>query len=135
MKNIFVKGDIKIYEKIIMQSDVASFESGIVHEVYSTFSVARDAEWCGRLFVLDMKEYNEEGIGTQITVQHIAPAFVGEKIRITTAFDSITAKGEILTSYNATVGERLIAKGIQGQRILLQEKIKSIFDTIQGNRH
>ena len=131
MKNPFAKGDIKTNKKIIQPIEIAQFESGTVHEVYSTFSLAKDAEWCGRLFVLDMKEAGEEGIGTEITVRHISPAFVGQEVEFVTTFNEITDKGEILTSYEAFVGDRLIAKGIQGQRILPTQKIEEIFSQLR----
>ena len=80
MKNVFKKGDQVQYKKVIQHNEIASFESGTVHEVYSTFAIARDAEWSGRIFVLEMKEEEEEGIGTRISVEHKSPAFVGEEI-------------------------------------------------------
>jgi predicted thioesterase len=64
MKHLFKQGDVKRYSKVVSIDELASFESGTVHEVYSTFALARDAEWSGRLFVLEMKEEDEEGIGT-----------------------------------------------------------------------
>jgi predicted thioesterase len=132
MKHIFKVNDTKTYTKIITNADIASFESGTVHEVYSTFSLAKDAEWCGRLFVLDMKDNDEEGIGTQITVRHLSPAFVGEQVVITTTFTTITDSKEILTSYEVRVGNRLIATGIQGQKILLKSKIAQLFNAVKS---
>jgi fluoroacetyl-CoA thioesterase len=128
MQNIFKPGDTKVFTKTITAADIAAFASGTVHEVYATFCLAKDAEWCGRLFVLDMKTDDEEGIGTQLTIQHKAPAFVGEEVCITTTFDTITDTGEILTSYIATVKDRIIATGIQGQKILPKSKLVAIFD-------
>jgi fluoroacetyl-CoA thioesterase len=133
MQNIFKKGDIKTYFKTVSQKDIAAFASGVVHEVYSTFCLAQDAEWCSRLFVLDMKADDEEGIGTQLTVQHISPAFVGEQVCITTTFDTITDKGEIITTYEAFVGNRLIATGVQGQRILLKSVIEKLFSKVKNS--
>jgi fluoroacetyl-CoA thioesterase len=130
-KNIFSKGDIKTFQKVVASIEIAAFENGIVHPVYSTFSLAKDAEWCGRLFVLDMLEDLEEGIGTQITVKHISPAFVGDTVTFITTFDGITDKGEILTGYEAFVNKRLIAAGIQGQKILLKSQINKIFDALR----
>jgi fluoroacetyl-CoA thioesterase len=89
MREIFQKGSCKIYEKRVSALDLATFESGTVHEVYSTFALTRDAEWSGRLFVLEMKEEDEEGIGTQINLKHLAPAFVGELLTFTAFFDEI----------------------------------------------
>lgn len=130
MKQIFKQGDQKVFEKTVMPDEIAAFESGVVHEVYSTFSIAKDAEWSGRLFVLEMKEDGEEGIGTHISIDHKSPAFVGEQIRYIATFEEITPKGDIITSYQAFVGKRLIAKGTQGQRILPKLKIDEIFASI-----
>jgi predicted thioesterase len=133
MKHIFKKGDTKTYTKKVKQEEIASFESGMVHEVYSTFSIAKDAEWSGRLFVLDMKEDDEDGIGTSISVNHKSPAFVGEEIMYIATFEEITDKKEIITSYKAYAGKRLIAEGIQGQRILPKAKIDDIFIQIMAD--
>lgn len=131
MKNLFNKGDIKTFTKQVQLSDIAQFDSGTVHEVYATFSIARDAEWSGRLFVLDMKELHEEGIGTHISVQHVSPALVGEHIAYTAVFEEITEKGEIITSFQAFCGERLIAKGTQAQRILPKAFLEKKFADLQ----
>jgi predicted thioesterase len=128
MQNPFQKGDIKTFTKIVLPSEIAKFESGTVHEVYSTFSIAKDAEWSGRLFVLEMKEDGEEGIGTKISVEHKSPAFVGEEIKFVATFEEITERGEIITSFKAFCGDRLIAKGTQGQRILLKSMIEEKFN-------
>lgn len=131
MKTIFKKGDVKEFEIVVSENDVAKFESGIVHNVYSTFSLTRDAEWSGRLFVLDMKEEGEEGIGTFISVEHKSPAFVGSKVKFVASFASISDKGEILNSFQAFVGKRLIAEGKQGQRILPKSKIDELFNQLK----
>lgn len=127
MKNIFKKGDTKSFTKVIQPNEIAQFDSGTVHDVYSTFSIAKDAEWSGRLFVLEMKEEGEEGIGTSISVEHKGPAFVGQEVTFTATFQEINDKKEIITSFQAFVGNRLIAQGLQGQRILPKVKIDAIF--------
>ena len=124
MKHLFKQGDVKRYSKVVSIDELASFESGTVHEVYSTFALARDAEWSGRMFVLEMKEEDEEGIGTRITVEHKSPAFVGQELTFTATFEEITARNEIITFYQVSCGERIIAEGIQGQKILKNETIE-----------
>ncbi len=124
MKLLFQRGDIKEYLKTVTFADIATFDSGTVHEVYATFSIARDAEWSGRLFVLDMKEEFEEGIGTYISVEHIGPAFVGDTVRFVACLESVNPKGEVVNTYQAFVGDRLIAEGRQVQRILPRTKIE-----------
>src|SRR5688500_16918126 len=80
MKQIFKKGDEKTYTKVITSRDCASFHGQVVHAVCATFSLARDMEWTTRQFVLDMRDDDEEGIGTFIHIDHNGPAFEGEEI-------------------------------------------------------
>ena len=132
MQNPFKKGDTKTFTKIVLPTEIAQFESGLVHEVYATFSIAKDAEWSGRLFVLEMKQDDEEGIGTHILVEHKSPAFVGDEVHFIATFEEVTDRGEIITSFKAFCGDRLIAKGIQGQRILLKSVLQEKFDVIRN---
>jgi len=133
MKLVYKQGDLLQYSRIVTQNDIAAFESGTVHHVYSTFALTRDAEWSGRLFVLNMKEAHEEGIGTMITVAHKSPAFIGQEVTFIARFEEITDKGEIITSFEAFVGERLVASGKQGQRILPVSKLETLFQSLENN--
>lgn len=127
MKNLFHKGEQKHFQKIVRKEDFATFDSGQVHPVYSTFALARDVEWTCRLFVLEMKENDEEGIGTFITVKHHSPALIGETVNFEAVVERIKGN-EIICAYEASVGKRLIASGRQGQKILKKEKIKELFE-------
>lgn len=129
MQRLFQHGDQRSFQKVVGDQDIAAFESGTVHPVYATFSIARDAEWSGRLFVLEMKEAHEEGIGTFIHVNHKAPAFVGETVTYIATFEEITERKEIITSFKAFCGERLIADGRQGQKILSKEKLALLMNS------
>lgn len=126
MKLIFQVGDVKEFEHRVVQADIAAFSSGVVHEVYSTFALARDAEWCCRLFVLEMKESHEEGIGTMITVNHHSPAKLGQSVKFIAKVKELVGNS-IICSFEARVGDRLVASGEQGQKILPKEKIDRIF--------
>jgi fluoroacetyl-CoA thioesterase len=126
MKEIFKTGDSKEYRKVVQAQDVAAFQGEIVHPVCSTFALARDIEWTTRQFVLEMKEENEEGVGTFLTVEHKGPAFVGEEILFKGKIEQINGH-ELICSYEAHVGLRLIATGKTGQKILKKEKIDKLF--------
>ncbi|MDP1727513.1 MAG: hypothetical protein Q8M15_12070 [Bacteroidota bacterium] len=131
MKEIFKSGAIKTFEVLVKPEDTASFESGNVHPVYATFALGRDAEWCCRLFVLDMKEADEEGIGTFLNIEHISPALVGSSVIFKAMLKSITGNN-IICSYEAQVGGRMIAKGETGQKIMKKEKFEKLFREIKG---
>ncbi len=130
MNNPFSIGDTKTYTHTVTAADAAAFESGEVHNVYSTFALTRDAEWSGRLFVLEMKEAAEEGIGTGITVMHHSPALMGQEVIFTATLAEVT-KNEVVTDYTAKVNGRLIADGRQWQKILKREKLDRLFDTLK----
>ena len=130
MKIPFQPGDVKIFSHIVTAEDSASFESGEVHAVYSTFALCRDAEWSGRLFVLEMKEEGEEGIGSGITVKHVSPALIGQKVRFTATLKEVNGN-EVVTDYVAMVNERIIATGTQWQKIVNKEKLNKLFDSLK----
>lgn len=127
MRNPFQTGDKQRFQRTVRQEDCATFESGAVHPVYSTFALARDAEWTCRLFVLEMKESDEEGIGTFIHVEHHAPALAGEQVHFEATLESVT-KNEIICTFTAQSGSTLIASGRQGQKILKKEKLQTLFE-------
>ncbi len=129
MLNPFQVGDKKTFERKVTTADTAAFDSGAVHPVYATFALARDAEWCCRLFVLEMKEADEEGIGTFVTVQHQSPALENSTVEFEATVKSIQ-KNEIICTYTAKVGERLIASGEQGQKILKKTRLEQLFGSL-----
>jgi fluoroacetyl-CoA thioesterase len=126
MKIIFKPGDKKIYTKMVADTDVAAFHGEVLHEVCSTFSLARDFEWSSRLFFIDMKEEEEEGVGTFLSIDHKSPAFVGEEIIFTATVVKIV-ENELTCMIEARTGNRLIATGTTGQKMLKKEKLKKIF--------
>jgi len=130
MKNQFQVGDSKSFTHVVGESDLAEFESGKVHDVYATFALGRDAEWACRLFVLEMKEEHEEGIGTFLTVEHISPALLGSTVTFEATVESIE-KNEIICSYIARVNDRTIARGRQGQKIVKRDKLERLFKSMK----
>lgn len=130
MKNPFKIGDIQTYTHIVEDADAARFDSGEVHKVYSTFALARDAEWAGRLFVLEMKEVGEEGIGTGITVTHHAPALMGQKVVFSATLIEVN-KNEVVVDYTAKVGDRLVGSGKTWQKIIKKEKLDTLFESLK----
>jgi fluoroacetyl-CoA thioesterase len=131
MKNPFDIGDQKAFKRRVTEEHVAAFDDGVVHPFYSTFWLGRDAEWAGRLFVLEMKEEGEEGIGTFLEVKHKSPALLGEEVEIIATLEEVKGR-QIISSFEAHVGERLIAKGRTGQMILTLEKLEQIKSDLNG---
>jgi predicted thioesterase len=130
MKDIFKPEDIKTFTRLVRKEDLAAFESGTVHPVYGTFALGRDVEWACRLFVLEMKEEDEEGIGTFLNLEHVSPALLGSEVIITASIEVIKGNS-IICNYVVQCGDRVIAKGSQGQKILKKEKINSLFNSLK----
>ena len=129
MLSNFKVGDQKTLSVTVEEKDIASFEAGNVHPVYATFALGRDAEWTCRLFVLEMKEEDEEGIGTLLTIEHASPAMLGSKVDFIAEIESLNGN-EIICRYEAKVEGRLIAFGRQGQKILKKQKIDLLFSNL-----
>jgi len=129
MKNKFKPGDSKFYTTNVKEEDVASFYGDIVHPVCSTFSLARYIEWATRQYVLEIKEEDEEGIGTFLSIEHVSPAVPGNELLI---YSEVIKweDGELICRYEVKVNDRLIARGETGQKVLKKEKIDKIFSSL-----
>lgn len=126
MKSCFNPGDKKIYVSTIVPGDQAIFHGEILHPVCSTFALAREMEWSSRLFFIEMKDEDEEGVGTFLEIKHHSPAFVGEELIITATVGSIIGN-ELLCNIEVLVDKRIIAIGKTGQRMLKKERLNAIF--------
>jgi fluoroacetyl-CoA thioesterase len=128
VKNIFKTGDQKSFKRIVLESDCAIFNSELLHPVCSTFALARDFEWSSRLFFLEMKDDDEEGVGTMLSIDHKSPAFIGEEVVFTAGVEKIEIN-ELICTIVAKVGDRVIATGKTGQKMLKKEKLRELFKT------
>jgi len=133
MKEIFKTGDRKKHSFIVRNTDLAEFASQQVHPVCSTFTLAREMEWASRLFVLDMIEEDEEGIGTSLVIRHLSPALEGEKVEIVAELKTIHSN-EIHCNIEVFVNNRAIATGETGQKILKRTKIASLLQELGNGR-
>lgn len=125
MKRIFAQGDQKVYRKTITDQDLAAFHGEVLHAVYATFALARDFEWSSRLFFIEMKEDDEEGVGTYLEIYHRSPAFAGEEVTITATVDSLEGN-ELICRIEARVNDRLVADGRTGQRMLKKDRLRAL---------
>ncbi|OEK01738.1 hypothetical protein BFP97_09515 [Roseivirga sp. 4D4] len=130
MKGTFQIGDVRTHHFKVTKDHLATFESGPVHPVCSTFILAREMEWSSRLFLLDMCEADEEGVGTMLQIEHKSPAFVGEELNLEARVMSF-AKNELICGIEVKVGERLVATGKTGQKIMSKDKITQIFTSLE----
>ncbi|MCX8491028.1 MAG: hypothetical protein ORN54_08170 [Cyclobacteriaceae bacterium] len=126
MKSNFKPGDQKTFKKTVTEHDLAAFHGELLHTVCSTFSLARDFEWTSRLFFIEMKEEDEEGVGTFLSIDHKSPAFMGEEITFTATIAKLE-KNELTCMIESSINGRLIAVGMTGQKMLKKDRLKQLF--------
>ena len=131
MKSVCAVGDIRKITKIVTEADLATFETGNVHPFYATFALGRDVEWACRQFVLDMKDDDEEGIGTFLNITHKSPALLGDVVEIRALLTELHGN-TVNCSFVVMVSDRLVAEGTQGQKILKREKLDRLIDQIRA---
>ena len=130
MKELIQVGEKRAHTYTVTDADLAQFQSKLVHQVCSTFALAREMEWSSRLFVIEMIDDDEEGIGTSIHINHQSPALKGENLEITATVKSII-EHEIICDIKVLVKNRTIAFGQTGQKILKRTKIASLLDELK----
>lgn len=130
MKALFKPGDAKVHTYKVTEGDFARFQAGTVHSVCSTFALGREMEWSSRLFVLEMADDTEEGVGTLLEVIHHGPAFEGEELSFKATVQSLSGN-ELICLVEVSVGKRVVASGRTGQKILKKDKINQIFTRLE----
>ncbi|MEN9312909.1 MAG: hypothetical protein RIS91_1037 [Bacteroidota bacterium] len=131
MKLVCAVGDVRKITKVVTDADLATFETGNVHPFYATFALGRDVEWACRQFVLEMKEADEEGIGTFLNITHKSPALLGDTVEIKATLTELHGN-TVNCSFEVLVSDRLVAEGTQGQKILKKEKVDRLIAQIRA---
>ena len=131
MKLVCAVGDVRTITKVVTDADLATFETGNVHPFYATFALGRDVEWACRQFVLEMKEADEEGIGTFLHITHKSPALLGDTVEIKATLTELHGN-TVNCSFEVLVSDRLVAEGTQGQKILKKEKVDRLIAQIRA---
>lgn len=101
-------------------------ELGEVHRTYATFWMAKHFEEAGRKMLLRFLEPGEDGIGTSVSVEHLAPSPIGAKLRVVarcTGVDDNRVRCEC--SAHGADG-RQVGRGSTGQVVLPAAKIREL---------
>ncbi len=104
-----------------------AFDGEIVHRVYSTWSLAHHMELAARQVLAPYLEPHEEGLGTHLTVDHLAPTPVGKFVRVEAVCTECDGQ-RVTCRVTAYDGQRVIGHGQQVQRVLPRETIRRIIE-------
>ena len=125
MKPSLKVGDTAEVTAEVTEAMCPAFEGEVVHHVYSTWSMAYHMELAARMVLAPHLEAHEEGIGSHLSIDHLAPTPVGHTVRVVaeaTEVDDTTLVCEV-TAYD---GERLVGQGRQVQRVLPKSTLKAL---------
>ncbi|RJP35806.1 MAG: thioesterase [Phycisphaerales bacterium] len=114
-------------EVTVTEDMCPAFDGVIVHRVYSTWSLAHHMELAARKVLAPFLEAHEEGLGTHLSVDHLAPTPVGKTVRVVAEATGVDDR-RLVCTVRAFDGARLIAHGTQVQRLLPRETIRSLIE-------
>ena len=132
MKTLFKPGDLKAHSMVVKIEDVAEFNGTEVHPVCATFTLAREIEYASRLFVIDMLEYDEEGVGTFLEIEHISPALVGDRLELK-AFWEMQTGDVVFCGVEVKCGTRIVSKAKTQQKIVSKERFIKNLSRLAGD--
>ena len=120
MRPGFQPGIVREVEVVVTDDMRPAFEGVVVHDCYSTWSVAHHFEIAARRVLVDFLEDHEEGVGSHVSVDHIAPCRVGRRVRIRAELTEVAAgqRTRVVCDVSAHTGDRLLARGKQIQVVM-----------------
>ncbi|WP_138759839.1 thioesterase family protein [Modestobacter altitudinis] len=94
---------------------------GPVHPVYATYRMAEHFEEAGRALLLPHLEPGEEAIGRSLSVEHLAPAWVGDTVRVSAACLELTGNRLTCACRAVDAAGRELGHGTTVQVVLPQQ--------------
>ncbi|MCH8259973.1 MAG: thioesterase [Planctomycetes bacterium] len=127
MKPTLKVGNTAELTALVTEDMCPAFDGVIVHRVYSTWSMAHHMEVAARKVLAPHLDAHEEGIGSHISIDHLAPTPVGRTVRIVAQAVEVGAT-TLVCEVKAYDGDRLVGQGRQIQRILPKKKLQSLIE-------
>lgn len=101
------------------------------HPVYATYWIARHFEEAGRKLLLPFREEGEEGVGTFVSVEHLASALPGMRVQIVATVENVEGRRLNCTLRATSELGDLIATGRTGQYVTKGEKLERNFKGLE----
>lgn len=113
----------------------ATFFGSTIHRVYATFALIEHAEYASRQAILPFLDPEDDAVGAAVTVEHSAPAIVGDVVTVTATVAQVEGR-TILCRFAVANGDQLLATGTQTQRVVgkarLKQKIAELYQRSEG---
>ena len=126
MKSGFDPGITREHTVVVTADMCPAFEGVVIHRVYSTWSAAHHFEIAARMVLVDFLEEHEEGVGSHLSVDHLAPCPVGRTVRVRAELVEVTndRHPRVVCNVTAYDGDRLLARGKQVQVVMNKEHLQ-----------
>jgi predicted thioesterase len=130
MKPGFVPGIVREVVITVTEDMCPAFDGKVVHRCYSTWSVAHHFEIAARKVLVDFLEANEEGVGSHVSVDHLAPCGVGRRVTVRAELVERTQEHHprVVCDLTAHEGDRLLARGRQVQVVMNKEHLRKYIE-------
>jgi predicted thioesterase len=103
-------------------------ELGRVHPVYATYTMAKHFEEAGRKLLLPHLEDGEEGLGSSVAVEHLAPSWVGDRLRIEARCVEVSGNRLVCECTAIDDTGREVGRGTTGQVVLPREVLDGVLN-------
>ena len=102
-------------------------ELGTVHPVYATYWMAKHMEEAGRKLIVDFFEQDEDGVGSALSLRHLAPVVPGTRIEVVARH--IRTDGNRVFAHVRAIDEagELIGEGTTEQVVLPAAVVRERF--------
>jgi len=124
---------LKVGSEAVVTIDVSeamcpAFDGVVVHRVCSTWDMAHHMEVAARKVLAPHLDDDEEGIGSHLSIDHVAPAPVGSTISVRAEAVEVDGSTLVCTveARDANDTTAVLATGRQVQRILPRRTIQDI---------
>ncbi len=113
---------------------LARFEElGLVHPVYSTWTMVRHMELASRKVILPYLEPYEEAVGYSVSVTHTAPTPAGATVTARARLLRVEGN-KIICAVTAHNGIATIGEGTTVQMIIAAQALRARFEAIGARR-
>ncbi len=112
---------------VVTEDMCSAFDGVVVHRVYSTWSLAYHMELAARRVLAPHLEAHEEGIGSHLSIDHLAPTPVGKTVRVVATCTELNGS-KVVCDVVAYEGERVVGRGKHVQRVFPKEVLQTLIE-------
>lgn len=101
------------------------FHGRVIHPVCSTWDIAHQFECAARKILEPHLEEDEQGIGSHLSIDHLALAPLGKRVTVTATITELNER-KVVCSITASIGDVVCATGKQIQRVLPKSTLETL---------